>query len=161
MDKKGIQSKSADTLTIEHRLRNTQPGDVVTYEELSTLLGRDVREYCRSNVATARKSLIHDSIYFDTVENEGFRRLNNEEACAAASFYTKRLRRTARRGLTHLQHVKFDELSDDSKKKHLATSAQLGAIHLFSGNNATKRIESKVSGSMPIPIGETLKLFGS
>jgi hypothetical protein len=158
---RGIRVKSADTLTIENRLRNTEPGDVVSYDDLSTLLGRDVRMYCRGNLGTARKTLVDESIFFDVLPNAGLKRLNTEEACEAASSYTRRARKTARRGIRHLQHVQFDELSDDGKRKHLTTSAQLGAMEMFGAGKAAKRIEKRVNGQRDqLPIGETLKLFG-
>ena len=158
---KGIQEKSADTKVIEHRLRNTAEGDIVTYAELSKLLGRDVREYCQSNVQSARRALIGESIFFDCVSGEGYKRLNNEEAVAVSDHYRIRARKAARRGLTHLVNVPFDGLTDESKRKHLAMSAQLGAIELFSSTKSAKRIETAVSETKTtMAIGETLKLFG-
>ena len=158
---KGIQEKSADTKVIEHRLRNTQPGDLVTYDELTKLLGRDVRQYCKSNMRSARNSLIGESIFFDCVAGEGLKRLNNEEAVRASDHYRTRARKAARRGLTHLVNVPFDSLSDESKRKHLAMSAQLGAIELFGSTKSSKRIETAVSETKTtMAIGETLKLFG-
>jgi len=159
--KKGIQSKSADTLIIENRLRNTEPGDLVTYDELSTLLGRDVRKYCSGFVQTARKSLITEGVFFDTIKNQGYQRLDNEQACNASQHYIDRARRTAKRGINHLRHVAFDSLTKDGKKKHLTASAQLGTMHMFATGSAAKKIGNKVNGSTtPVPVGETLKLFG-
>lgn len=159
---KGIQAKSADTLIVENRLRNTKPGDVVTYDELSTLLGRDVREFCMGSVHTARKTLIHESAFFDAISNEGYKRLTDEEACDAASHYTSRAKSASRRGLTHLQNVQFEKLSDEGKKKHLTQSAQLGAINMFATGKAAKRISAVVdtTKAQQMAIGETLKLFG-
>lgn len=159
--KKGIQAKSADTSIIENRLRSTQPGDVVSYDELSKLLGRDVREHCRGNLNTARKTAMHEGIFFDVRTNEGLVRLDGEQATAASEHHIVRSRKAARRGLDHLAHVPFDTLSDESKQKHLTASAQLGAIHLFSTSKSAKKIELAVkSTTSPMAIGETLKLFG-
>lgn len=162
MDKKnGIQIKSADTSIIENRLRNTKPGDIVTYAELSTLLGRDVVEFCRGNINSARNTLVKESIFFDCITNEGYKRLDNKEAVHASEAYTTRARRAARKGMVHLQNVPFDGLDDEAKKKHLTVSAQLGAIDLFSSSKATKKIEGAVTdASHKLAIGETLKLFG-
>ena len=158
---KGIQEKSADTRVIENRLRNTAVGELVTYDELSKLLGRDVRAFCKSNVDCARRALVKESIFFDTMKNEGYKRLNNEEAVIASDHYRTRARRAARRGLTHLVNVPFDGLTDESKRKHLAMSAQLGAIELFGSTKSSKRIETAVAETKTtMAIGETLKLFG-
>lgn len=158
---KGIQAKSADTSIIENRLRNTQVGDVVTYDELSQILGRDVREYCMGNVNTARRTLVDEAIFFDCLTNAGYKRLNNEEAVSVSDHYRTRARKSARRGMNHLAHVPFDGLTEESKRKHLAMSAQLGAIELFSSSKASKKIEATVTDvSHKLAIGETLKLFG-
>ena len=153
--------KSNDTAIIENRLRSTKPGDLVSYAELSTLLGRDVNEFCRGNVVSARRTLIKESIFFDCVTNEGYKRLTNEEAVTAADHYRTRAKHAARRGMTQLENVPFDGLSDESKKKHVTLAAQLGAVDLFSSSRATKRIESAVTdASNKMALGETLKLFG-
>ena len=159
---KGIQEKSADTIIVENRLRNTQPGDLVTYNELSTLLGRDVREFCIGYVQTARKTLIGESVFFDTVKSEGYLRLDVEQSCKVVSSYITRAKKTAGRGLRHLAHVEFAKLSDDGKRHHLTSSAQLGAMKLFSSGKAAKRIGTQVTPDMAttLAIGETLKLFG-
>lgn len=158
---KGIQLKSADTSIIENRMRNTNPGDTVTYKELSVMLGRDAIEHCRSNIATARRSLIKESIFFDCVTNEGYRRLDADEAVAAAEHYRTRVRKAARRGLEHLANVPFDTLTEESKRKHLTASAQLGAIDLFSSSKSSKKIEQAIgNNNHTMAIGETLKLFG-
>jgi hypothetical protein len=159
--KKGIAVKSADTSIIENRFRNTQPGDVVTYAELSTLLGRDVREFSMSNIATARRTLVSESIFFDCVTNEGYKRLTAEEAVNASDHYRTRAKKAARRGLVHLQNVPFDSLSEESKRKHLTASAQLGAIELFSSSKSSKKIETAIgNNNHKMALGETLKLFG-
>ncbi len=158
---KGMFEKSADTSVLENRLRSTKPGEVIEYAELSKLLGRDVRMYCNSNLATARKTLVGESIFFDVITGEGFKRLTFDEAVQASGTYVTRAKSAAHRGMNHLAHVPFDDLSDESKKKHLATSAQLGVIKLFGSSKSLKKIEEKVNGSKSqLAIGETLKLFG-
>ena len=80
MKKSGLFQKSADTSIVENRLRNTVVGEVVTYDSLTTLLGRDSRTFCRSNINSARRSLELESIFFDAISGEGMRRLTEAEA---------------------------------------------------------------------------------
>ena len=157
--RKGIQEKSHDTLIVENRLRNSKEGELIEYGELSKLLGRDVREHCHGSMMTARKALVNESIFFDTIAGKGLKRLTNEEACKAAEHYVTRSRNAAAKGIKHLKHVPFDQLSEDGKKKHLTTSAQLGAVQLFASPKAAKKIEAKTV-SVQLAIGDTLKLFG-
>ena len=133
----------------------------MTYDELSKLLGRDVRQFCMSNVASARRTLVSESIFFDCLTNEGYKRLTNEEAVTASDHYRTRAKKAARRGLTHLANVPFDSLSDEAKRKHLTASAQLGAIELFSSTKSSKKIETAIgNNNHKMALGETLKLFG-
>lgn len=156
---KGIREKSNDTLIVENRLRNTIPGDVVEYAELSKLLGRDARTFCRASLNSARRILVGDSIFFDTLPNIGFKRLTDAEAAFAADHFTRRARSAASSGLRHLRHVPFESLPDDAKQRHLAATAQLGVVKLFASGKAAKKIEQSVNGAA-MPIGETLRLFG-
>jgi len=162
MAKSGLFQKSADTSIVENRLRKTVVGEVVTYGELTTLLGRDSRDFCRSNINSARRSLELESIFFDAITGEGLRRLTESEAVTqTAPSYVSRAKSAAQRGMRVLSHVDFAGLDDATKRHHLSTSAQLGVIGLFASNKAANRIESKVSEtSSAIAIGETLKLFG-
>ena len=162
MKKSGLFQKSADTSIVENRLRNTVFGEVVTYDALTTLLGRDARAFCRSNINSARRSLELESIFFDAISGEGMRRLTEAEAVTkTAPSYVSRAKSAAQRGMRVLAHVDYAGLDEATKRHHLSTSAQLGAIGLFSSSKAARRIESKVSEtSSAIAIGETLKLFG-
>lgn len=159
--KTGIQVKSADTKIIEHRFRNTSFGDVVTYDELSKLLGRDVREHCYGNIRTALRSLMKESIFLDCIAGEGYKRLNEAESVAALDHYRVKARRAVRRGIVHLQHIAADKLSEQDKLKYFAMGTQLQTMELFSSSKATSRIETAVNKtSQQMAIGETLKLFG-
>jgi hypothetical protein len=156
----GLKAKSADTLIVERRLRETTPGDIITYDELSKVLGRDVRKHCVGCLRTARNTLQGESIFFDTLSGIGLKRLDNDEACKATGHYLTRSRRAARRGIKHISHVPYEGLTPETQREHLTLSTQLGAIDLFSSGKATARIESAISGVVPLAIGETLKLFG-
>lgn len=157
-----IGEKSADTLVIENRLRNSEVGDIIEYSDLSRLLGRSVTEFCRSNISTARNTLSKEHIHFGVIRGLGLRRLTADEAVAAGREYVDRARRTSHRGCKHLARVEFDKLSDESKKDHLTTSAQLGAMCLLGKSSSTKRIASAIKeSSEQLPIGKTLQLFGS
>lgn len=158
---KGIQAKSADTLIIENRLRKTQEGEIVTYDELTKLLGRNVVMFCRGNVGTARHALIEESIFFDCIPNEGYKRLTLSEATASSEDFRRRARKTIRRGIRHLRHIPLDQLSDEDKMKHMSSAVQFETMELFSSTKAANRIETAVKDSShKMAIGETLKLFG-
>lgn len=156
----GIKGKSVDTSIVENRMRTAAVGETVTYDDLTKLLGRDVRTYCRSCLATARNTLVKESIFFDTVPGVGFIRLSNDEACKSTRHYVAKSRSAVRRGLRHIRNVPYAGLDPESKREHLAISTQLAMIDLFSTSKSEKRISGAVHDESPLAIGETLKLFG-
>lgn len=161
MSNKTIGEKSNDTLIIESLIRKLEYGDVLTYDEISTALGRDVRKHCRSNLHSAMRACERDGIILGTIINEGYRRLDDVGIVDAASADTKAVGRRSRRALKKLSHVNFNQLPNDLKIKHTAKAAQLGALEMFSKGATTKKLEDKAgkAGSATLAIGETLKLF--
>ena len=153
---------SVDAKLIRSVLAESKVGDVVTYEQLSKAIGRDVREHARSALGTARRGLLRDErIVFGVEQNVGLVRLNDEEIVSSAESDRRRIQRTAKRSLQRLSVVDFDKLSEEKKRAHIVASAQIGVVAMFAKSSSSKRIESKVTGSDAIPIGETLKLFGA
>ena len=157
-----IHEKSADTKVIESVLAEAKVGDMITYEQLSKAIGRDVRQFAKSSLDSARRSLLNAKNYVFSVEKGvGLKRLNDNEIVDASEDDRKKLRRAARRSLKKLSVVDFDNLTPDKKKQHIVASAQMGAVEMFANKNATKKIEAKVNEtSKVLPIGETLRMFG-
>ena len=157
---KTIAEKSVDTLLIENRLRQTEVNDEVSYNELSTILGRDVRQFCAYNLYSARNCLEREGIFFETIRNQGVKRIDNRTAVTTSVKFVNQSRRAASRGIKRLSSVPFAELDEESKKEHLSRSAQFGAISLFSKESAHKKIATKVdSNSERVPVGKVLELF--
>lgn len=156
-----IHEKSVDTKVIEALLAEAVVGQVITYEEMSKAIGRDVRQHALSSLVTARRSLEKDKrIVFGVERNVGLKRLNDVEIVSTAESSRRHMQRTAKRSLTKLATVNFENLDADAKRQHVTYSAQLGALAMFAAKASTKKIEGKVNGSSrDLPIGETLKLF--
>lgn len=152
--------KSSDTHILEGLFTKAEIGDIVTYEEMTKSIGRDVREFAHASIRSALRAAERQGIIFEARPNVGYVRLNDAEIVKKSDADKTSIRKKTERAMDRLGVVKFDELSDADKKKHTVTSAQLGAIRMFSTSSATKKIESKVKGSSSvIPIGETLKMF--
>ena len=154
--------KSNDTKILESVLEQAKVGDLITYAELSKAIGRDVRKFAQPSLCSARRGLQRDKqMVFGVETNVGLKRLNDEEIVVSSEADRRRMKRAATRSLKKLSVVNFSGLSDEAKKQHIVASAQLGAIEMFSGKNAMKKIEATVDGSKTtIAIGDTLKLFG-
>ena len=159
---KGIQIKAHDTTLIENRLRSASVGEIVAYEALSRIIGRDVRQFCTGNMKTARDTLEKDEkIVFDTIANVGFKRMSEPEKSTSIDRMKKSIQRKAKRGLVRASVVDFDSLEQAQKQKHLASITQLGVISEFTSAKGTKKIEEKVrQTSAAVSIGDAVKLFG-
>ena len=153
---------SADAKILRSVLEEAKVGDTITYDEMSKAIGRDVREFARSALGTARQGVLREKKFVFGVEaTVGFVRLNDSQIVSSSESDRRRLQRTAKKSLTKLSVVDFAALPEEQRRSHVVASAQMGAIAMFSTAASTKKIASKVDGSSEtLAIGETLKLFG-
>ena len=154
--------KSADTKVLESVLAEAEVGQLITYEEMSKAIGRDVREFALPSLRSARQGLLKTHrMVFGVEWNGGYRRLDDSQIVDTTESDRKRMKRLANRSIAKLSVVAFESLPADKQRQHTVASAQMGAIAMFSGKNATKKITEKVNeGKKTLAIGETLKMFG-
>lgn len=151
------------TLLIEH-LRTKQPGDLVTYGELQSVVGKSCApgDAAYSNLLSARRAVMRESrIHFVTVAREGIQCVHHEEATRFASNYTSRARTMARRGREQLAAVDFAALSNQGKLLHTTEAAILGAMEIFGRSASRKKVLTAVekSSDKSISYEATLRLF--
>lgn len=153
--------KSQDTKILEGVLAEAAIGQMITYEELSKAIGRDVREHSLSSLVSARRGLMKEKRYVFGVErNVGLRRLADEQIVDSTEADRRKVQRAARRSIQKLSVVDFDQLPEEKKRDHLTYSTTMGVVAMFSNKASHRRIEKTVNGShKPLAIGETLKLF--
>lgn len=154
--------KSADAKVLENVLSEAEVGQTLTYEALSSAIGRDVRQHALASLRTARQGVLKSKgMVFGVERGVGLTRLNDQGILKSMESDRLRLQRGAKRSLRKLTVVDFDALSEGDKRKHIVASAQMGAVAMFSHKNASKKIESNVTNAEQLPIGETLKMFGA
>jgi len=157
--KKTRFEKSADTAVIENMFLQASVGDVISYDDMTRALGRDVRTHCASNVQSAKRLAEAAGIVLGSIKNVGYQRLDDSQIIDTAESSRKRIMRKSRRSLRRLSSVEFAKLSDDDKRKHTTFAAQMGAMNYFSTATTKKKIASNVNGKDVLAIGDTLKLF--
>lgn len=160
-EKQPLFQKSADTRLLEALLSQAEPGQTVTYDEMSATIRRDVRKHASSALYSARRSLLNEKkMVFEAVRGVGMMRLDDSRVVASMESDRKRIQKAAGRSERKANAVVFENLSGPDKTKLLAASAQMGAIAMMSKKTTTKKIESKVVGTaQSIPIGEVLGMF--
>lgn len=161
-DKEMNFEKSSDTKILESVLVEAKVGDLITYDELSKAIGRNVRVFAMPSLRSARRGVFSSKQFVFGVETGvGLRRLNDSQIVDTTESDRARMRRAANRSIKKLGVVNFAELDEQHKRKHIVSSAQMGAISMFASKSATKKIDAKVDAKKDVlAIGDTLKLFG-
>lgn len=162
---------SADTTALIRILMTAKPGDLISWERLSTELGRDASPEgpAYTAVCSARRIVERDErIAFETVPTVGLRRLANDEIVDSGDKFLIRARRTAKRGVQRLICVEFDALTNEHKTQHNAKVSMMSAICEFASQKSLRRIEQRIvadSATAALPaakaaiaaLGETVK----
>jgi len=156
-----LYEKSVDTKVLEQVLAEANVGQMVTYEELSKAIGRDVRQFALPSLRSARHGLLKSkNMVFGVEAGVGYRRLDDSQIVDSTVSDRAKMKRAANRSIKKLSVVNFDALPPEKKRQHTVASAQMGAIAMFSGKSATKKIETAVNETKTtLAIGETLKMF--
>lgn len=154
-------TKSNDTAILEAVLRGLDEGGIATYAQLSAALGRDVREFGKGSLYSARRIIERDGLHTGVVRNEGIQRLTVSGCVEKASSYVVRARRSASRSRHTLETTDVSQLSQAEKSRVFALSAQASAVETLGSRKATKTLTAAAAKvQSAIPFGETLKLFG-
>ncbi|HUU86120.1 MAG TPA: hypothetical protein VMX17_00035 [Candidatus Glassbacteria bacterium] len=153
---------SIETKQLLERLIKTKVGELVTYKEMTKIVGRDIRKEGSSIMYSARRKAVNDcQIVFITVTNKGIKRASDEEIANSGSSVIHKIRRTSHKGKKVLHCVEnFGSLTNESKIHHNASASFLGAIDLMTRPKKIIALEEKVKEeSNSINVMKTLELF--
>lgn len=166
IDKNGkrvIPQVSIDGQVLTKRLAEINPGETITYGEMSNLIGRDVRKEGHSALVCARKYLLRDyQAVFESVMGVGLKRLVDNEIAKIGSHYLRRINKMSSRGIEKLSAVDWNNLDNESKIRHNTDMSALAVQKELSSPRKLKSIEQVViTANRRLPIGETLAIFGA
>jgi hypothetical protein len=144
-----VQTISLDARMLYERLQKTGVGDVIEYEELTSVIGKDVRNGARRFLDTARnRALNSDHMVFGTIIGVGIKRLSDVDIVSTGEYTRRRIRRMSGRAIKTLTAVRdFNSLPNDAKIRHNTFVSLYSAISHASSNPSVKRIEAQVSES--------------
>lgn len=155
--------RSLDAQLLYERLVKAAVGELITYEELSAIVGRDVRNDCYSALGTARDIAKGDRIVFDCVTNEGLKRLDDAQTVSAGAEYISRAKNAAKRGARIVAASRYENLGPADRVKHNTTLSVLGAMELFGKPSSVAKVEKQITQADQngrLSLDDTLKLFG-
>lgn len=151
-----------DARLLFDRLMKAKVGDVITYTELSSIIGKSVQEVGYGSLATARKNVIKEKrMPFSTILKIGLKAMNDQEIVEKSVSSIRRIRKAAKKNFEELGLVKdYNSLNNESKIRHNAHASLFGAIHHVSKATSVKRLEGKVQiAHEKLSIERTLDLF--
>ena len=157
-----IADLSPDAIALRKRLETLNPGDTVSYADLTALIGADVQTSRHGALYRARAILLREkSMVFAPIKGEGLKRLGDEDISRLGYAIIRRVRKAAARGMKTLACVaNFDKLSTDGQVAHNATMTMMSAFHQFSAPTRMAKIETAVRESRAaIPSGRVLEMF--
>jgi hypothetical protein len=152
-----IFEKSDDSKILTEHLSGAQVGEVVTYAELSRVVGKSLSEF-RSALASARRQVLREKGFvFGTEKGVGIRRLSSEEIIAASTSDRHAIRRKARRSLQKLGAVNYAALDATKQIAATAVAAVFHATAEINRDSSVKLIQAAAGSSQQLPIRETLQ----
>lgn len=139
-DKTPTFKRHPDTERLIRHLQTVKVGDFVTYDDLSSIIGRDIREN-RGLLETARNALSEDRFFFLTERGEGVYRGTDKEWFEEIDSKTRRhVKRTARKANKRLGYVVSEELAPEDRTRLAMAQTILGMHEALERPKAQKAI---------------------
>jgi hypothetical protein len=156
---RSIPGLSIDTKMLTDKLATLVPDDVITYSDLSQVIGRDVQNGARSNLYSAIRRLLADGKVYASVRGIGIKRLKDEEIVGVGPAVLAKMRRAANRARAKLAAVQdFDSLDRDAKISHNLSLSVLGVVAHMTKASTVKQLETRIDQAQAsLPLAKTLE----
>lgn len=160
-----ITSKnSADIAALKDYLRGVEIGELTTYEQLTQVVGRDIRKHRYLLLQACNQLLSERNYTFGTVLRQGIKRLNADETVESSKHILSRIRGQCRRQARKLTSVDYATLStDDLKRLHNGALSVFAAIAYSADSRNLHRLTESCQnhGPQTLPTAATLRLLAS
>lgn len=144
MKKPAIPSISAETEILCKRLSKLEPGESVSYEELSKLIAQDVTDGARHILASARRKAQNDhGVVTVPVKGEGVRRAKGAVYRDIVADARERIRNAASRALRKSLLMPDDEWQQLTPEERIATNTErtmCGTLAHFASTKVSRRL---------------------
>jgi hypothetical protein len=147
MTKTFIGEKSIETSLLYQKLSTMNPGETVSYGELSEIAGRSVQESGRSALNSARRMCERDDgKVFGVIRNEALKCLDDNEIVGTAASTIEHIKRTSRRGVRRMGAVRnVAGLGQDDQNRFNAYTSLLGVVAEVSKGSNIKKVLGRVA----------------
>lgn len=159
---KTIPQISVDSQTIYRRLVQLQPGEVITYDTLAELIGRNCTagHSGYGNLYTARKKALNENqMVFGPVQGIGIKRLDDAESVSASRDQLNRSRTAARSSRRIAATIDPKKLSKDERTIYEATTLTAATIDLVTKPAKQRALETRIKANDKPPVADVLRMF--
>ena len=159
-----IRPSAKETDIIYQRLIKAEEGDVISYEEMLTMVGRHEVDEIRGYLATAQKRAeTNHNMVFAPVTGIGMKCCDDEGKIAVAKARLEQARRQSRRsGKVAISIRDYEALSDDAKETHQRIVAGTQIVALFTSRSSLDQVVNKTKPTLLGPSkGDFKKLFSN
>jgi hypothetical protein len=152
---------SYDVRTLVLYLSECPVGKLITYQEMSGLIDKDVQTEARHILTSARKITQREhGIVFGTIPEEGLKRLSDYEIVQTGQDTVVKIRRASHRGVTRIAVAQPEKLSLEQRTQQNTYLSFLAMLHLASQEKRIKKLEAKVKEVQArLPLDTTLEAF--
>jgi hypothetical protein len=121
---------SIEARLMADRFSKAQIGEIVTYDELSKIVGQDVRgQHMRSRLHTAIRNTLRDHrAVFGVVATVGYKRLADDELPKLGEASIAKIGRESRRTLKKMGAADFSKMSRAGLSEWNANASHLGLL---------------------------------
>ena len=162
-EKRPAFRKTLETQEVYKRLTEAKPGDVVTYLELSEIVGKNIQKEGYGHLYSAVKMIRrNENKVFQAVENVGVKYCSYYEAFQAGKAGNRRIRNIIKMNKEKMLCAEpgINEMSSQQRIEYYTELSHTGALECFVKPKTISTIEQKVmmTGKL-ITYEDTLDLF--
>lgn len=159
-NKIGVSQYSFEAGIVRENLSALQPGEQITYEALTAIVGIDVLKF-RNVINMARKRLLkEEQKVYQSIHGVGLVRLNDQQIVGKGFSTTKKIGRIARKGIQIVSAANYDALTQADKVKHNVSLTVLNMMQHATGRSALSQLENVVTKEQKrLPLHDTLALL--
>lgn len=148
-----IGEMSYNTRLIVARFAETKTGEIITYEELSQVIGKNIHNGGIGMVYSALRIVRRDyGFVFETIRKVGFKQASDEEILnSSISILPARMKSLARRESKKIACVNNENMTNEMRVKRDMSLALIGITELFTGTKNLKILEGKITETAKLP----------
>ena len=154
---------AADVQAIVDAMNELKIDETITYEELTEIVGRDIRNH-RYIMTQARNRLLLNRKIFGCITNVGYKRMNDSEIVESSHGIIHSIHNKARKQVKSLTAVDWQSLTNNNRVNLNIHISVLGAIaHATTPSTIAKLSPActNSNGIYGLPTEKTLKLLAS